>query len=610
MFQPLAEDDPRSVAGYRISSRLGSGGMGKVYLSYTPGGRPVAIKVIRPEFAEDADFRRRFQREVRSAQRVQGLYTAPVIDSDTEGPTPWLATAYVPGPSVAAAVAAHGPIPVGTVLLLVAGIAEALQVIHHAGIVHRDLKPSNVLLSADGPRVIDFGIARAADTTALTGTGAMVGTPSFMAPEQVLGAACTAATDIFALGQLATFAATGTPAFGDGSVHAVLYRIAHEEPDLSRVPEELREIITGCLHRDAGQRLSTARIIELCGRASQDPALRRPDGWLPSSYDADLTQAAAPTPPPQTPPPAAYAAPTPPPQTPQTPQTPQGQPAQAAAGYGYPATQAAGHAAPQVAHAPTQLGHQGPGYQGPGYPGATGAGGYPSYPTQGMTHPQQGTPPRPNGQQGKGKRAALVLAAVAVVAVVGAGAYLAGKMGADSDGRNAQGGGKGSSRSPSAGQATGPAPGQSSEAPSGGEESTAPAEPEAAGYEKISIPAGYALTFGDDPPRPEEMDVSYEGDFGYASYAVGGRYVATGKSNKNTMALQEAGEPATLEGCRANTRYTTSIEYKLLTTGSRICVKTGTGHYGLVTVLGFAAKDSASDYVNVDLTVWRNVPAS
>lgn len=162
--------------------------MGKVYLSYTPGGRPVAIKVIRPEFGEDAEFRRRFAQEVQSAQRVQGLFTAPVIDADTDGAQPWLATAYVPGPSLADAVVAHGALPVETVLLLIAGMAEALHVIHGAGIVHRDLKPSNVLLAADGPRVIDFGIAHAADATSLTGSGVTIGTPSFMAPEQAAGA--------------------------------------------------------------------------------------------------------------------------------------------------------------------------------------------------------------------------------------------------------------------------------------------------------------------------------------------------------------------------------------------------------------------------------------
>ncbi|MET9661438.1 serine/threonine-protein kinase, partial [Streptomyces sp. NPDC006510] len=367
VFQPLAEDDPRAVAGYLLSARLGAGGMGKVYLSYTPGGRPVAIKVIRPEFAEDPDFRRRFQQEVRAAQRVQGLYTAPVIDSDTEGPHPWLATAYVQGPSLHAAVAAHGAMPVATVLLLVAGVAEALQVIHNAGIVHRDLKPSNVLLAVDGPRVIDFGIARAADATALTGTGVSVGTPSFMSPEQAAGTSCTTATDVFALGQIAVFAATGAAAFGDGSSHAVLYRIVHEDPDLSRLPDELREIVTACLSKDPAQRPSPARIIEMCGQASQDPALRRPEGWLPSSYATDLTHAAAPTPPPQPTHLPTQAAPHTPQPThlptqaaPHTPQ-PTHLPTQAAPHTPpvQPPTQAAPHTPPPV-HPPTQAVHSHP----------------------------------------------------------------------------------------------------------------------------------------------------------------------------------------------------------------------------------------------------------
>ncbi|MGW7332883.1 serine/threonine-protein kinase, partial [Streptomyces sp. NPDC054840] len=208
-FQPLRADDPAVVGGYRLAAVLGAGGMGKVYLSYTPGGRPIAIKVIRPEFSEDPEFRRRFQQEVRAAERVQGLYTAPVIDSDTEGAQPWLATAYVPGPSLAHAVARHGALPVRSVLLLTVGVAEALNVIHGAGIVHRDLKPANVLLASDGPRVIDFGIARAADSTALTSTGVSVGTPAFMAPEQASAGTVTPATDVFALGQIAAFTAIG-----------------------------------------------------------------------------------------------------------------------------------------------------------------------------------------------------------------------------------------------------------------------------------------------------------------------------------------------------------------------------------------------------------------
>ncbi|MFQ6197020.1 serine/threonine protein kinase [Streptomyces sp. NPDC000405] len=289
-FQELEDDAPSVVGDYRLVARLGSGGMGKVYLSYTPAGRPVAIKVIRPEFAEDQEFRRRFAAEVAAARRVQGLCTAPVLDSDTDGPRPWLATAYVPGPTLSSAVATHGPLPVATVLLLIAGIAEALQAIHDAGLVHRDLKPSNVLLAPDGPRVIDFGIARAADATALTATGIAVGTPSFMAPEQASGAEVTTATDVFALGQVAVFAATGAPAYGDGPSHAVLYRIVHQEPNLSTVPAELQDLVARCLAKEPGQRPSLSTVIDLCRAAGDHTQLRRGEGWLPAGVAAGIAQ--------------------------------------------------------------------------------------------------------------------------------------------------------------------------------------------------------------------------------------------------------------------------------------------------------------------------------
>ncbi|MEU9217742.1 serine/threonine-protein kinase [Streptomyces sp. NPDC048376] len=266
VFQPLQDDDPRTVAGYRLAARLGAGGMGRVYLSHTRGGRPVAIKVVRSELADDPTFRRRFGREIKAARRVKGAYTAELIDADPDGNPPWLATLYVPGPSLSGAVARSGPLPVPAVLWLMAGVAEALQAIHGTGIVHRDLKPANVLLAADGPRVIDFGISLAADSTAHTATGATIGTPQYMAPEQASAGDITAATDVFALGQTAAFAALGKPLYGDGPAATVLYRIVHSEPDLSGLPERLRGLLGRCLTAAPEERATPAEIVEWCRR--------------------------------------------------------------------------------------------------------------------------------------------------------------------------------------------------------------------------------------------------------------------------------------------------------------------------------------------------------
>ncbi|NEC67454.1 serine/threonine-protein kinase [Streptomyces sp. SID9727] len=264
VFEPLQATDPAEVAGYRLAARLGAGGMGRVYLSHTEDGRAVAVKVVRPELADDPDFRRRFGREVRAARRVRGAYTAELIDADAEAATPWLATLYVPGPSLTQAVARRGPLPVPALLLLMAGMAEALEAIHAEGIVHRDLKPSNVLLAADGPRVIDFGIALAADGTSYTTTGHPIGTPSYMAPEQASGEGATAASDVFALAQTAAYAALGKPLYGDGPGVYVLYRIIHSEPDLTLLPEPLRPLFARCLAVDPAERPAPAEIVEWC----------------------------------------------------------------------------------------------------------------------------------------------------------------------------------------------------------------------------------------------------------------------------------------------------------------------------------------------------------
>src|SRR5580692_12445965 len=193
----LQPDDPRQVGRYRLLRRLGTGGMGRVFLGHSPGGRLVAVKLIRAELADDPGFRLRFAQEVAAARRVGGIFTAPVVDADPDGPQPWLVTAYVDGPSLAEAVVAQGPMPVDSVLILAAGLAEGLGAVHAAGVVHRDLKPSNVLLAADGPRVIDFGISRAVDATHLTRTGMIIGSPAFMSPEQVEGSAVGPTSDVF-----------------------------------------------------------------------------------------------------------------------------------------------------------------------------------------------------------------------------------------------------------------------------------------------------------------------------------------------------------------------------------------------------------------------------
>ncbi|MFE7516825.1 serine/threonine-protein kinase [Streptomyces sp. NPDC057540] len=264
VFQALEADDPLLVAGYRLAARIGSGGMGRVYLSHTPGGRPVAIKVVRPELADAPAFMHRFRREIKAARRVRGAYTAELIDADADGAPPWLATLYVPGPSLAEAVERSGPLPVPAVLWLMAGVAEALQVIHAAGIVHRDLKPSNVLLASDGPRVIDFGISLASGVTSHTETGATIGTPAYMAPEQASAGELTAATDVFALGQTAAFAALGEPLYGEGPSVSVLYRIVHSAPDLSRLPAELRPLIARCLAADPEDRATPEEVVAWC----------------------------------------------------------------------------------------------------------------------------------------------------------------------------------------------------------------------------------------------------------------------------------------------------------------------------------------------------------
>jgi WD40 repeat protein len=290
-LQELQERDPRRIGPFRLVGRLGAGGMGRVYAGRSPAGRPVAVKVIREELAADPEFLARFAREVAAARSVSGMFTAAVVDADVSGQVPWLATAYVAGPSLAQAVREHGPLPVATVRALAAGLAEGLAAIHAAGLVHRDLKPSNVLLAEDGPRVIDFGISRAAQGTSLTHTGLVVGSPGFMSPEQAVGGEVGPPSDVFSLGAVLTFAAAGLEPFGEGSMAALVYRVVHAAPSLGPVPGELRPLVERCLAKDPGQRPTTAELLD--SLAGTDLA----GGWLPEAIVAGLPRHAPPIPP-------------------------------------------------------------------------------------------------------------------------------------------------------------------------------------------------------------------------------------------------------------------------------------------------------------------------
>ncbi|NXY95858.1 serine/threonine protein kinase [Streptomyces sp. BR123] len=570
IFQALDADDPPMVAGYRIAARLGAGGMGKVYLSHTPGGRAVAVKVIRPEFAEDPEFRRRFRREVSAAQRVQGLYTAPVIDSDVDGPTPWLATAYIPGPTVAAAVAEHGRLPAGTVLMLVAGIAEALQVIHGAGIVHRDLKPSNVLLASDGPRVIDFGIARAADATSLTASGVAVGTPSFMAPEQAAGGEISGATDVFALGQVAAYAALGAPAYGEGPSHGVLYRIVHEEPDLSGLPAELRTLVSRCLVKDPAGRASLSEILGLCRAAADETQLRRPEDWLPAGLAAGIAErppVPAPVPDPvPTAPDFALAPPTPRPAADPPPAAPAAAPAVSRpSGSPQPVGQ---YQAPSVG---LNQGYGPPEGYGPPYPPQNV---HPASPVPGAGYPSVPPPARPRSRS----RATVILVSVfagLLLLLAGCGAVI-NVLSRETDDRIAAGGG-GASASAKA---------------------TPRPDPQPETYTDIKLASNYHLEFADTPPEP----VEHRKDDVFYSCGSGSCEIATFGAK---LARLDSGSDGSLQACRQETRYTTRIPVEAVPEGGRVCVTTESGSIALITYKGRSPKGDPSTYAVLDVTVWR-----
>jgi eukaryotic-like serine/threonine-protein kinase len=271
---PLEPSDPERLGPYRLLGRLGSGGMGVVFLGERPTGEPAAVKMVRPELAGQPRFRARFAREVAAAAHVRGRFTAPVVDSDVQAAQQWVATQYVPGPTLADYVEEHGPVAPDQARMFAAGLAEALHTIHAAGMVHRDLKPANVILSPEGPKVIDFGISQAADETSLTQTGAVSGSLAWMAPEQMTGADVGQPAVVFAWGLVIAYAALGRHPYGSGSPSALGYRMVHQQPDLAGIPEPLLGAVSTALLTDPGARKRPSELIGMLtwGRSGPDPA--------------------------------------------------------------------------------------------------------------------------------------------------------------------------------------------------------------------------------------------------------------------------------------------------------------------------------------------------
>src|SRR4051794_9255694 len=275
--------DPAVIGSFTIQGRLGRGAMGVVYLARSPGGRLVAVKVVRDELAGDDGFRARFAREIDAASKVSGAFTAAVVDADPDAERPWLATEYLPGPTLQKAIDASGPLLPGRVQSLASGLAEALAAIHGSGLIHRDLKPSNIVLTDNGPRVIDFGIARALEEASLTATGMVIGTPGYLSPEQITGTGIGPASDVFALGAVLVFAASGRGPFATGNPASMLHRIVNEHPHIPPLPGPLHDVVRRCLARDPAQRPTPLEILQLLGPPVPTALLNPPTIVLPST---------------------------------------------------------------------------------------------------------------------------------------------------------------------------------------------------------------------------------------------------------------------------------------------------------------------------------------
>ncbi|MER5928917.1 protein kinase [Streptomyces sp. NPDC002054] len=487
ILRPLGPGDPQEIAGYRLLAKIGEGGMGAVYLSRTRGNQPVALKVIRREFAQEQDFRARFEQEVQAARRVQGYHIVPVLDHDTSGEQPWLATAYVPGLALDDALAAHGPLPLPAVFQLIGCTAQALQSVHAASVIHRDLKPSNILLGSGGPWVIDFGIARATDTTQLTRSGGFIGTPQYMSPEHALGRAVTPATDVFALGLIAAVVATGRHPYGDGSgisIAALIANTPQQAPDLSGYPDALRPMLERCLAADPAGRPRPAELAEWC-RAEAGRDLRDFANWLPVPLGAEIArrETAAQAPPPQA---------APPPQ--QNPPRPAYTPTQAPGPVppAYSPTQAPGPVPP--AYSPTQAsGPVHPAYaptQGPAHDPRPSAYGPPS---AAVGHAATAVPAAPAAPASAGRsRVPLVLGAgvLAVALAVGGTWYFT--RGEDS------GGGSGG-KSKATGQAAAPDKSKAADQPKSTTPSATPGEGATPAPQGSASGDAYTVVYQDKP---------------------------------------------------------------------------------------------------------------
>lgn len=292
-MEPLQSGDPTSLGPYRLEGRLGAGGMGEVYAARSPGGRRIAIKVIRAEYATDPTFRQRFAREVEAARKVGGFHTAQIVAADPEADRPWMATAYIDGPSLLDLVRTHGPLPVEHCMILARELAEGIAAIHERGLVHRDLKPSNVLMAPDGARIIDFGIARAAGESSLTSAGVAVGTFAYMSPEQVAAREVGPATDVFSLGALLTYAATGHGPFDAESIPAITHKIITQEPDLDGLYGALRRVIAGCLAKSPEVRpTAEAALLMLQANTAETEIETAPEAAVPEALSLAVAASA------------------------------------------------------------------------------------------------------------------------------------------------------------------------------------------------------------------------------------------------------------------------------------------------------------------------------